>query len=125
MATLERNEAGRGRFGRVGCGKQALTNFLRQSSFSLRIGEIKSDVRIRAATYCAGWDEDKNGFPMKLFTDVGRLEPEVYEGQLVVCPHCLGKHKLLANNGALLLFYECGGEMRLGAVAGKLVVGEV
>lgn len=24
MATLERNEAGRGRFGRVGCGKQAL-----------------------------------------------------------------------------------------------------
>jgi hypothetical protein len=52
------------------------------------------------------------------------LEPIVEAGKVISCPHCLGNHELIpgANNGALLLWYECMNQLHLGAVAGKLVV---
>jgi hypothetical protein len=55
---------------------------------------------------------------------IPELEPQVEVGAVISCPRCLGRHALIPgpNNGALLLFYECGKHLHLGAVAGKLVV---
>ena len=57
--------------------------------------------------------------------DLPVLEPEVEEGDKVRCPICLNDHPLVRSleNGVLLMF-ECDGVLRLGAVAGRLVVGE-
>ena len=52
------------------------------------------------------------------------LVPEVSVGDKVRCPHCLNDHPLVRNvENSVLLMFECGGELRLGAIAGRLVVG--
>lgn len=65
-----------------------------------------------------------NRLIMNLLTTLSDLSPDVEAGCVIACPHCLGRHQLLddPDNGSLLLFYECGDDLRLGAVAGKLVV---
>ena len=53
-----------------------------------------------------------------------QLEPVVEEGELITCPHCLERHPLERgpNQGSLLLFFRCGEALRLGAIAGKLLI---
>jgi hypothetical protein len=62
---------------------------------------------------------------METILEPPQLEPVVEVGHVISCPHCLGRHVLRPgpNNGSLLLYYKCGRDLRLGAVAGKLVVG--
>ncbi len=52
------------------------------------------------------------------------LERVVAPGDTIQCPLCLGQHELIpgANNGSLLLWFECQNDLHLGAVAGKPVV---
>jgi len=58
-----------------------------------------------------------------------RKLPKAHEGDEVDCPDCGGKHKLecFESEGKkfdLLMFYVCGGRQFLGAVRGKLVIGQ-
>ncbi len=52
------------------------------------------------------------------------LEPDVEAGYIVTCPHCFKYHRLITNgaNQSLLLFYQCGRNLYLGAVAGRLML---
>lgn len=54
-------------------------------------------------------------------------QPEARKGDEILCPQCSGRHALECgtSNGEesdLLMFYRCGKEIYLGAVAGRLVV---
>jgi len=56
--------------------------------------------------------------------------PVAHKGQEIDCPNCHGKHELQAGKtkdgeeSALMLFYECGNSLYVGAVAGRLIVGQ-
>lgn len=54
---------------------------------------------------------------------------DVEEGDMITCPRCGKQHVLKAgtdekgNKTDVILFYECGNEVYLGAINGKLVAG--
>lgn len=52
-------------------------------------------------------------------------QPRVHKGDIVECPRCGGEHILYAcdDGSETLLFYNCGDNTYLGAVAGRLVIG--
>ncbi len=56
--------------------------------------------------------------------------PLAHKGQEIDCPQCHGKHELQAGKtkdgeeSMLLLFYECGNSLYMGAVAGRLTIGQ-
>lgn len=56
--------------------------------------------------------------------------PTVHKGDFIVCPTCQQKHELYCGKDAdtneesdLLMFYKCGSQSYLGALAGKLITG--
>ena len=56
--------------------------------------------------------------------------PLVGAGEEIDCPHCQGKHRLRAGKSEtaahahdMLLFFTCGQDNYLGAVANRLVIG--
>jgi hypothetical protein len=52
--------------------------------------------------------------------------PEARQGDSIRCPKCGERHRLRAStqeSAALLLYYECGGDVYIGALHGRLVVG--
>ena len=56
--------------------------------------------------------------------------PPAHEGHEIDCPNCGGKHDLRAGKtkdggkSTLLLFYNCGNKSYLGALAGRLTIGQ-
>lgn len=56
-----------------------------------------------------------------------RKLPRVAEGDEIHCPHCNGYHVLETSKdergepSTLLMFYQCGDKMYLGAIEGRLV----
>jgi len=54
-----------------------------------------------------------------------RKQPKVRAGDIVECPQCGGEHALRAcdDGNEILLFYECGENLYLGAIAGRLTIG--
>jgi len=68
----------------------------------------------------------------KFFVAFGNDEleklPDIKKGDIIVCPHCGGKHKVEAfkdknGNDTNTLAYECGEELYLAGVDGKNVMG--
>lgn len=54
-------------------------------------------------------------------------DERVQEGDDVRCPSCHARHRLRRAAGTMagLLFYDCGGELQLGAISGRPCVGVV
>jgi len=68
---------------------------------------------------------------MSDFFAIGNYElqdqPEVHEGDMIICPHCGDSHQLEAgtnkdrNKNEIILIYRCGENMYLAAVNCKLL----
>lgn len=52
-------------------------------------------------------------------------QPEARPGDLIRCGRCARRHRLRAadDGSTTLLWYRCGGDVYLGALAGRLIVG--
>ena len=71
-----------------------------------------------------------NGTPFVGFgNDTLARQPRVYKGDVIECPHCGGEHIAEAGKNGdgseseLILFFKCGDNAYLAAVAGRLVIG--
>ncbi len=55
-----------------------------------------------------------------------RLFPDVKSGDQIECPQCKERHRLEpADDGStLVMFYYCGATLCIGALNGKLIVGQ-
>lgn len=71
-----------------------------------------------------------DGIPFIGFdNDTLNRQPRICKGDVVECPHCGGEHIAKAatkedgSESKMLLFYTCGDNAYLAAVAGRLVIG--
>ena len=71
-----------------------------------------------------------NGTPFVGFSnDTLDRQPKVHKGDVLECIHCGGEHIAQAaknedgSESELILFYNCGGNAYLAAVAGRLIIG--
>jgi len=61
-------------------------------------------------------------------SDTIQNQPSAQEGQLITCPTCGGKHPLECGTSTgvksnLILFYQCGDKLYMGALDGHLMIG--
>jgi len=67
-----------------------------------------------------------NGVPyVGFFGETLDRQPRMHAGDMIECPTCGGEHVLCAcdSGSEVLLLYECGDDVYIGAVGGRLVIG--